>query len=125
MQTEGKTVLLIEDTPIAQKVAQLNFEEYGCVLTICDSAKKALLALEKQHFDLIVVDVGLSDMDGYTLTKKLRQLETAQDARFKIIGLSAHIDKQHMQRCHDAGMDIVYIKPLTPAVTREIIESIN
>jgi CheY-like chemotaxis protein len=121
MQTEGKTVLLIEDTPIAQKVAQLNFEEYGCVLTICDSAKKALLALEKQHFDLIVVDVGLSDMDGYTLTKKIRQFETAREGHFKIIGLSAHIDEQHMRRCRDAGMDAVYSKPLTLAVTREIL----
>ncbi len=124
MNNPQKTkVLLVEDNHIAQKVARLNFEECACDVDLAETGKQALSSVQKNHYELILMDVGLADTNGYEVTKKVRELEKTSNRRSTIIGLSAHIDDEHKKRCIKAGMDAVYVKPLTPSITRSILKT--
>jgi len=105
-----KQILLVEDNPVAQKVAMLNLRDEDCVVDIVVSAKQALDALLKTPYDLVLMDIGLPDMDGYLLTEQIRQ--SGYDS-IVIVGLSAYIGETHEQRCREVGMNAIYPKPLT------------
>lgn len=112
------SVLLVEDDAIAEKVARLNLNEFHISLEVAKDGQSALTMIEKNHYDLILMDVGLPDTDGYTVVEKIRQ---SADSEVTIIGLSAHVDAEHQKRCNDVGMDAVYAKPLTRDMLRRIL----
>lgn len=104
-------VLVIEDNPINQRVAQLMLEELGCVVVLADSGQMAMTLLN-QRYDLIFADIGLGDMDGYTLVQLIRAHDV-DNAKTPIIALTAHAFAEDQQRCLDSGMDAVLIKPVS------------
>jgi signal transduction histidine kinase/CheY-like chemotaxis protein len=104
-------ILLVEDNPLSQKVAFIMFEELGCDVTLAEDATKAL-ALIEQHYDLIFLDIGLPDMDGCDLAKKIAK-ESYSNQNTPLIALTAHALESDKDRFFEAGMKDILTKPIT------------
>ncbi len=106
------TVLLIEDNDIAIKVSTHMLKQQGFAVEVEKLGLSALSKIQKQNYPLILLDLGLPDMDGYQIAKKIRELPAYANAQ--IIALTAHSpeDAKIREACKEAGIDDVWGKPL-------------
>lgn len=112
-----KHILLVEDDAIAQKMAKIILQEYfSCEVEIAATGSQALALVANKRFDLILTDIGLPDMDGFTLTKKIRQL----GFNLPIIGLTAHADQESRSSAQESNMNEVVVKPLSEEICLRI-----
>lgn len=104
-------ILLVEDELFGQKiVAMLLEEELGCKVTIAENAEVAHDILHQQSFDLVLMDIGLPDESGLTLTKRIREHEGAMEM-VPIVALTAHASDEMISECQDVGMNGHLAKP--------------
>ncbi len=115
-------VLLVEDNPTNQKLAQRLLEKRGFTVTTADDGAQALELFEKQEFDLILMDVQMPNMDGFETTEAIRSIEEGSDKHVAIIAMTAHALKGDEERCLTAGMDGYLAKPIKPAELMSTIE---
>ena len=110
-------VLLVEDNPVNLMVGQ---RLLGVLGTDCDTAsngEEAMLRMSASRYDLVLMDCQMPVMDGYTATRRWRDLERdAGDGRhLPIIAMTANAMAGDRQKCLDAGMDDYLAKPVTRA----------
>jgi len=112
----GVQVLLVEDNEMNQQVATELLESAGAVVTVANHGGEAVKMLKEggaePRFDVVLMDLQMPEMDGYTATKLLRA-----EARFQqlpIIAMTAHALVEERQRCLDAGMNDHVSKPIEP-----------
>ncbi|MEJ7638912.1 MAG: response regulator, partial [Singulisphaera sp.] len=118
-------ILLAEDNPFNQKVAVCMLEKKGHTVTVAGNGKRALEALDREGFDLVLMDVQMPEMDGLQATAAIRARERQTGHHLPIIAMTAHAMKDDRQRCLDAGMDGYVPKPIRDEVlTRAIAECI-
>lgn len=104
-------ILIADDNTINRKLLSWQLETlgFGCDNATC--GQEAIDACADTRFDLIFMDVNLGDMDGYTVTRTLRQREV--DVRTPIVAVTAHVGKEEQDRCLASGMDDFLSKPIT------------
>ncbi len=112
-------ILLVEDDEICQRVAEVMLTELKHRVDIAGSAEEVLMKLEKKY-DLILMDIGLPDMDGMELAKKIRS-EPGCNQKTYIAALTAHVSKQHKEQFLKAGMDAVLFKPFSVRELQEML----
>jgi two-component system aerobic respiration control sensor histidine kinase ArcB len=112
--------LLIEDNELIQIIHKHMLEELGCGVDISDSAAKTLEMLNNDY-DILFVDIGLPDMAGFELIKKIRQQNNNQFASIPIIVLTGYSEEKETQQSLDAGADEVMIKPVNMKALKEIL----
>jgi PAS domain S-box-containing protein len=107
-------ILLAEDNPVNQKLAIRLLEKRGHHVHSAWTGKEALLALEKQSFDLVLMDVQMPEMDGLEAARTQREREQAsgQPDRQPIIAMTALVMQGDRDRCLAAGMDGYLTKPI-------------
>jgi two-component system sensor histidine kinase/response regulator len=107
-------ILLAEDNPVNQKLAIRLLEKRGHRVQSAWTGKEALLALEKQSFDLVLMDVQMPEMDGLQATQTLRERERTaeQQDRQPIVAMTALVMQGDRDRCLAAGMDGYLTKPI-------------
>ncbi len=107
-------VLLVEDNLSALKILQMMMEPYSTEIQTAGDAEYAFLLVQQQPFDLIITDIGLPNKNGDELTRDIRGFEKEHHRTSCIIvGLTGHSLGEITQRCLDAGMNMVYRKPMT------------
>ena len=116
----GSRVLVIEDNPIAIKVAQGILSGLNCQVDFVANGKTAVTAIEKNQYDLILIDIGLPDGDGSEITRRIR-LKWQGNPSTPIIGLTAHLTEEKKRLCLKNGMNAVYAKPLTTTKASEML----
>lgn len=116
-------VLVVEDNSIAQTVARSILSKLNCNADIAETGKKAVELWKSHHYDLIFMDIGLPDMDGYDVTHLIRVHELAKKIHTPIIALTAHAGDENKKRCIDAGMNAVLTKPLTAVNCTDVINA--
>ncbi|MBL7479551.1 response regulator [Legionella bononiensis] len=116
-------VLVVEDNLIAQIVANSILSKLNCSIDIAETGKTALEYWKSHHYDLIFMDIGLPDMDGYEVTHLIRVHELSKKTHTPIIALTAHAGDENKKRCIDAGMNAVLTKPLTAVNCADIIDA--
>jgi len=104
-------VLLAEDNIVNQALTSRLLEKRGHDVTVVGNGKQALSALEKQTFDLILMDVQMPEMDGFEATAAIRGRERVTGGHIPIIAMTAHAMKGDKERCLAAGMDAYLSKP--------------
>jgi signal transduction histidine kinase/DNA-binding NarL/FixJ family response regulator len=114
-------VLLVEDNPINRKLAQCVLERAGHGVETADSGTAALSALERDRFDLVLMDVQMPGMDGVEATAKIREREKATGGHIPILALTAHAMPGDRTRCLSAGMDAYLVKPIQPRLLLEAV----
>jgi PAS domain S-box-containing protein len=103
-------ILLAEDNPVNRKMAVLMLKKLGYEADSVANGREVLQALERQSYDLILMDVQMPDMDGLETTKEIRRLWPSNGPR--ILALTAHAVAGDREKCLDAGMDGYLCKPI-------------
>jgi PAS domain S-box-containing protein len=106
-------ILLAEDNPINQRVAQHMLRIAGYQVTVAENGKLALAILEQGTFDVVLMDVQMPEMDGFETTAAIRKKEQQSGQHLTIIAMTAHALKGDRERCLAAGMDGYIAKPMT------------
>jgi signal transduction histidine kinase/ActR/RegA family two-component response regulator len=117
----GLRILVAEDNPINQKVIARMLETEGHRVTVAADGRQALEFIEREPFDLILMDVQMPGMSGLEAARRIRERERATGGRIPIIALTASAMKGDRERCLEAGMDDYLSKPVRPAALQEII----
>lgn len=117
-------VLLVEDTPISAKMAEMVLSDFGCTVDIVFNGKDAITQFKNQY-DVIFVDIGLPDIDGYTVTETIRQKYTDELTNPVIIALTAHRAKEMHYQSKRSGMDDFIVKPLTASDCTKLFKKHN
>ena len=108
----GKRVLLVEDTPVNQKIAEKLLARYGCEVTTANNGLEALEAASRESFDVILMDMQMPEMDGLEATRRLRIMHVqGKVACLPIIALTANAMAEDREECLAAGMDDFIAKP--------------
>ena len=92
-------VLLAEDNSVNQRLAVRLLEKQGHTVVVANNGVEALAALERQPFDLILMDVQMPEMDGFEATARIRAREADGGRRQPIIAMTAHAMKGDRERC--------------------------
>ena len=108
-------VLVAEDHPTNRAVVALILEPLGVQLTMVEDGRQAVEAVERESFDLILMDIQMPVMDGLTAAREIRDLESALGLpRTRIVALSANAMPEHIAEAREAGMDEHLAKPIRP-----------
>jgi signal transduction histidine kinase/CheY-like chemotaxis protein len=114
-------VLLAEDNPVNQTLAVRLLEREGHVAIVARNGREALAALEREPFNLVLMDVQMPEMDGFEATREIRARERCGALppppgfpRLPVIAMTAHAMTGDRERCLEAGMDDYLSKPVQP-----------
>ena len=114
-------ILVAEDNEVNQKVARAMLKGFGYLADAAGNGLEALAAVERQRYDLVLMDIQMPGMDGLEATRAIIALGPAVP-RPRIIGLSANAMAEDIQAALDAGMDDYLAKPMTPGGLRAMLE---
>ncbi len=103
-------VLLVEDNDINQEVAREILRLFGLKVTLAATGQQALEALEREAFDLVLMDLQMPEMDGLEATRRARGL----GHRLPIVAMTANARREDRELCLAAGMDDYLSKPINP-----------
>jgi signal transduction histidine kinase/CheY-like chemotaxis protein/HPt (histidine-containing phosphotransfer) domain-containing protein len=119
---QGLQVLLAEDNPVNQRLARILLEKQGMSVTLAVNGKEALTQLEREEFDLVLMDVMMPVMDGLEATSCLREREAKLNRRHTpVVAMTANAMQGDRERCLAAGMDGYIAKPIHTETMREEI----
>lgn len=107
----GKRVLLVEDYVLNQEIMQDMLELMECRVDIAENGKQALEMVEKNPYDVILMDIQMPEMDGYATTREIRKLEVGKK-HSAILAITANALVGDREKCIDAGMDDYLPKPV-------------
>ena len=109
-------VLVVEDTPINQAVLQAMLQPFGLQLSFADNGQLGVEAVQRERFDLILMDCLMPVLDGFAATSAIRAWELAEgQPRTPIIALTANAYAEIRQHCAEVGMDDFLSKPIVRA----------
>jgi two-component system, sensor histidine kinase and response regulator len=120
----GLNILLAEDNPVNRKLALKLLEKLGHDTSVVTNGSEAVDAWRNGHFDLILMDVQMPEMDGMQATATIRQEECGTDLHTPIVAMTAHAMKGDREKCLDAGMDGYVSKPIRKDQIREEIQRV-
>jgi CheY-like chemotaxis protein len=103
------SILLAEDNPVNQKVALSMLKKMGYHADVAVNGLEVLHSLEKKHFDVILMDIQMPEMDGLEATQHIRSQKIKQPC---IIAMTAYALEGDREHCLDAGMDEYISKPI-------------
>ncbi len=106
----GTRVLLVEDNDINQELVLELLLTNGIAVEVADDGRKALAMLAQQDFDGVLMDCQMPVMDGYTASRKIRELEHFKD--LPVIAMTANAMKGDQEKCLAAGMNDHIAKPI-------------
>ena len=120
---EGLHVLVADDSAVNREVACEALARLGVRAEAAEGGHLALAAIRSRHFDLVLMDGSMPDLDGYEATSMLRQEEARTGRRrMPVIALTAHVVGAAADKWRSAGMDDVLHKPFTVAKLSDVIQ---
>lgn len=111
-------ILVVEDNLLAARMAGQIIEKIHCKYAIAENAKEALKQVRNNRYDLILMDIGLPDINGFDLTRKIRKI----DHKVPVVALTGHVSSEKQQECINSGMQKVISKPISIDQCKELIK---
>lgn len=120
-------VLLAEDHLINQKIAILHLKNAGCEIDVAENGIEAVELFKKNTYDLVLMDIEMPELDGNEATILIRKFEknasasnstqpetqdSTRKTRTPIVAITAHEEKEFLDKCIESGMDDLIIKPI-------------
>ena len=121
----GRHILLVEDNELNREIAMTILHEYGFLV---DTAENGAVAVEKirtsdpGRYDLVLMDVQMPVMDGYTATQRIRALKDPARAAVPIVAMTANVFEEERKQAFDCGMNGFLSKPI---VVEELIDALK
>jgi signal transduction histidine kinase/ligand-binding sensor domain-containing protein/CheY-like chemotaxis protein/HPt (histidine-containing phosphotransfer) domain-containing protein len=111
----GLSILIVDDNELNLSLAIETLYKFNNSIhtDVAYNGKEAIEKLEKENFDLIIMDIQMPVMDGYEATRKIRERKDLK-GRVPILGMTAHAMKDERQKCLDLGMNEYLSKPFSP-----------
>jgi PAS domain S-box-containing protein len=119
--TASLRVLLVEDNRVNQRLATRLLEKRGHSVSLAGDGREALATLEKESFDLVLMDLQMPEMDGFEATTVIRNKEIDSGNHQAIVALTAHAMKGDREKCLAAGMDGYLCKPIRSHELDEVL----
>lgn len=118
----GHKILLVEDNPINQKLALKLLERIGYQATVAINGQDALLRIQEENWDLILMDLQMPIMDGFEATKHIRDGSCGDDKKsIPIVAMTANAMLDEIQHCRDIGIQDFVPKPIKPNQLGEVL----
>ncbi len=121
-ELEGTLVLVAEDNPINQEVILRQLNLLGYAAEIAGNGQEALERLNTRQFGLVLTDCHMPEMDGFELTRTIRDRETGGTSRLPIVAITANALQGEADRCLVAGMDEYLVKPVEIKKLRRMLQ---
>lgn len=118
----GGTILVAEDEAINRLYVKTLLSRQGYETSAAGTGLEVLSLLARGHYDLILLDVGMPQLDGVETARRIRAAEVTEGGHVPIIALTAHAYREDVRRCMDAGVDDCVIKPFSE---RELLAKIS
>lgn len=118
----GLNILLAEDNLVNQMLMVRLLQKRGHRVTVAGNGKIALEQLEREHFDLVLMDVQMPELDGLAAAQEIRRREQLGGRHIPIVALTAHAMSGDRERCLAAGMEGYLTKPIN---TKELDETLK
>ena len=114
-------ILLAEDNRVNQKVATKVLQRLGYRADIANNGLEAIAALEKQAYDVILMDLHMPEMDGIEATKVIRD-RYSEKYRPRIIAMTADVTQEIRDECSRVGMDAYISKPVKSSTLADVLQ---
>lgn len=108
----GLKVLVAEDNKINREIVKVNLSKLGCEFDMVENGALAVEQYEKQHYDVILMDIHMPEMDGLEATQIIRAKERLTQEHVTIIALTASAMEDDIRKCLEAGMNAHVSKPV-------------
>ena len=118
---QGTRVLLVEDNAVNVKLAVGLLERLGCSVTHAQNGLHAFNVLDRECFDLVLMDLQMPVMGGIEATQRIREREQESEQRTRIVAMTAHAMDHDRERCLAAGMDDYLSKPVRLGALRDML----
>jgi signal transduction histidine kinase/CheY-like chemotaxis protein/HPt (histidine-containing phosphotransfer) domain-containing protein len=118
-------VLVTDDTEINRELVLELLKKRGHSVSSAADGLEAIAALERAHFDVVLMDEEMPRMNGLEATRAIRNAEAATGGHVRIIGLTGNASYEDERRCLDAGMDAFIAKPVRMDKLYEAVESVG
>ena len=113
-------ILLAEDNEFNVDIATMILQTAGYTVDVANDGFEAIEAVRRDHYDLVLMDMQMPQLDGLSATRQIRASEPA-GAHLPIVAMTANAMKEDQRRCLEAGMDDYISKPFPPAALLEKI----
>ncbi len=128
LEIKKSTILYVEDNPDNRSLIRRVLEAEGYAVVEAINAKQALEKLESDTIDLVLMDINMPDMDGYTLTARIKSIE--KFSKIPIVAVTANVMRGDREKSLGAGCDGYIQKPididtLSQQIERFILRSTN
>jgi len=120
----ARRILLAEDHAVNQKVAVRMLERLGHSVVVAADGRRALKALERDAFDVVLMDLQMPEMDGFDAVREIRRREARTGQHQPVIALTAHAMQGDRERCLAAGFDDYLAKPIRQADIERVLEAL-
>jgi signal transduction histidine kinase/DNA-binding response OmpR family regulator len=124
---KGKSlkVLVAEDNAVNRKLASSILQRAGHTAILVTNGREAVDAMERERFDVVLMDVQMPVMGGFEATRLIREAEALSGTRTPIIAVTAHAMKGDREACFDAGMDGFAPKPIQSVKLLEMLDRLG
>ena len=123
----GKRILLVEDNELNREIAMAILEETGMTIDCADDGDVAVATIEAapaDKYDLILMDIQMPKMDGYTATREIRTLSDNKKANIPIVAMTANAFEEDKQKAYKVGMNGHIIKPVSLEGIAKVLDEI-
>jgi CheY-like chemotaxis protein len=118
----GLEILIVDDDADMRDFLPFMLEQYGATIIVAASASEALTALSQSQPNLMISDIGMPEMDGYTLMRHVRSLKPEQGGTIPAIALTAYAGEIDHQQAIASGFQQHISKPVDP---EELVKAIG
>jgi CheY-like chemotaxis protein len=120
MDKSNIKLLLVEDNMLAQMAQKMSLEQAGCQVDIAATGEQAIQLSMENHYNLILMDIGLGDEDGFTVTREIKN-KSVKNKDTLVVALTAHSIEDYGKKAEECGMQGFLTKPLTPETIKELL----
>lgn len=111
--TKRFSILLVEDDQLAARVADHKLKEVNCKVDLAVTGEIAVQKASEQRYDLILMDIGLPEIDGFKVTEAIKQGSDSLNLETPVVALTAHVNEEKRELANQHGLVKILNKPLT------------
>jgi CheY-like chemotaxis protein len=115
-------ILLVEDLQDCADSMALLLKLWGCKPTVVYEGKQAIEVAATLHPDVVFLDIGLPDVDGYEVARQIRRMPEL--ARTRLVAVTGYGREEDIRRCQEAGIDVHFLKPVDAEEIKKVLTSL-